>query len=81
MVSLAPIKCVDGKYATDENGFLYKLNQFGTSKAVRVILSRYGKKNNAYFDIVHNGKKIRFYQDWLKDMQENAVGKIMGDWK
>lgn len=81
MVMLAKIKCVDEKYATDENGFLYKLNQFGTAKTVRVILSRYGKKNNAYFDIVHNGKKIRFYQDWLKDMQENAIGKVMGDWK
>lgn len=57
MVSLVPIKCVDGKYATDENGFLYKLNQFGTSKAVRVILSRGGIAPNKP-NVSHQVKRV-----------------------
>lgn len=48
-----------------------------------IIYGGYRAIIDSEFEHIINRKKwfIDAYQDWLKDMQENAIGKFMGDWK
>lgn len=77
-MTIAPIVSVEG-FGTDVNGFLYKLQAGGVYKPVRPITARWGATPKVYFRVVTKGRTIEFFQETLKIMQGNAIGRIVNE--
>lgn len=66
------------EYATDENGFLYKMQAGGVAKPLRPRIARFGSAQHVCFLVKKGKKTIQFNQDVLKEMQHKAIGRIVG---
>lgn len=66
-------------YATDQNGFLYKLDRQGCASPIRPVM--HGKSSRletpVYFYIRVGKRKYRFLQSDLKKMKGNAIAKLI----
>ncbi len=65
-------------YATDENGFLYKLDRHGVASAIRPVThGRYSRDVPVSFYIQIGKRKYRFLQSDLQKQQGCAIAKIL----
>lgn len=65
-------------YATDENGFLYKMNAGGVAKPLRPAVPRFSNPDNkrVYFKVKLDGQYVTFCQDDLKRNQQKAIARV-----
>lgn len=76
MQNLTPL-LLSAEYATDENGFLYKMRS-GKYRPLRPELPRYSNPYNkyVYFKVKLNGQYVTFSQDDLKRNQQKAIARV-----
>lgn len=67
---------LSAEYATDENGFLYKINAGGVAKPLRPEVG-IGREKRVYFKIKLDGKKVEISQDDLKRNQQAAIARVL----
>ncbi len=63
-------------YATDKEGFLYKLNAGGVAKPLRPYVG-IGREKRVYFKVKLDGKYVEFSQDDLKRNQHKAIARVL----
>ena len=76
MQNLIPL-LLSADYATDENGFLYKMRS-GKYRPLRPEMPRFSNPDNKrlYFKVKLNGQYVTFSQDDLKRNQQKAIARV-----
>lgn len=68
------------KFAVDEDGNLYRINQHDVAKELMPKIHYRAAcqgRGNLYYYVQINGKKVRFSRETLKELQEKAIGLIL----